>query len=247
MNVYDLGHVPWLDSQLLYHALPRVGEEGLLILAPSSPYVCIGWNQDLEADVDLAYCRENTVPVFRREVGGGAVYLDGNQIFFQLVLNKSNPLATGDKAELYRRMLSPIVNAYADLGVSTKYRPVNDVITADGRKISGTGAAEIADSIVVVGNLIEDFDYATMSKVLNVPDEKFRDKVFQSMQENMTTLRREAGRTFGWDEMANALATRFSEVLGPLSPGSISQAVRDKADELSPQMLSMLDPVLYNL
>lgn len=238
MNVYDLGRVPWIDSQLLYHAMPRVGEEGLLILAPSSPYVCIGWHQDLAADVDLAYCKRNGVPVFRREVGGGAVYLDGNQIFFQLVLSKDNPLVMGDKTEFYQRMLAPVVNAYADLGVTTRYRPVNDVITEEGRKISGTGAAEISDSIVLVGNLIEDFDYAAMSKVLKVPDEKFRDKVFQSMQENLTTLRRQAGRSFEWGEMADALISRFAEVVGPLTPASIPEAVRRKADELSSQMLS---------
>ena len=33
MDLYDLGHVPWMDSQLVYHAQPRVGVEGLNIVA----------------------------------------------------------------------------------------------------------------------------------------------------------------------------------------------------------------------
>jgi len=158
VELYDLGHVSWLDSQLLYHALPRVGREGLFILAPSSPYVCIGWHQDLEQEVDTAYCRERGIPVFRREVGGGAVFLDGRQVFFQLVIHRDNPAARGDKATFYRRMLEPVVAAYGDLGVKTLFRPVNDVVTTEGRKISGTGAAEIGDYLILVGNLIEDFD-----------------------------------------------------------------------------------------
>lgn len=234
MELYDLGQVSWLDSQLLYHALPRVGREGLFILAPSSPYVCIGWHQDLEQEVDTAYCRERGIPVFRREVGGGAVFLDGRQVFFQLVIHRDNPAARGDKATLYRRMLQPVVEAYGDLGVKTLFRPVNDVVTTEGRKISGTGAAEIGDYLILVGNLIEDFDYATMARVLRVPDEKFRDKVFKSIQENLTTLRRETGRTFGWAEMAGALARRFGEALGPLTPAELPRAVREKADELAP-------------
>jgi len=32
MNVYYLGRVPWLESQLLYHALPRVGGAGLILI-----------------------------------------------------------------------------------------------------------------------------------------------------------------------------------------------------------------------
>jgi lipoate-protein ligase A len=71
MKLYRLGTVPWADSQLLYHALPRIGREGLNLLSPASPYVCIGYFQDVEQEVDLEYCREHGIPVFRREVGGG--------------------------------------------------------------------------------------------------------------------------------------------------------------------------------
>ena len=84
MNVYNLGRVPWLDSQLIYHAMPGAQEEGLILLAPAEPYVCIGYHQDARQEVDLDVCRERQIPVFRREVGGGAVYLDGNQLFYQL-------------------------------------------------------------------------------------------------------------------------------------------------------------------
>jgi lipoate---protein ligase len=238
MNLHSLGHVPWLDSQLLYHAEPRVGVEALNILAPREPYVCIGFHQDLEQEVDLAYCRERGIPVFRREVGGGAVFLDGRQLFFQLVLRSDNPLAQGDKRAFYERLLQPVVRAYEDLGVPARYRPVNDIITAEGRKISGTGAAEIAGSVVLVGNIIADFDYDTMARVLRVPDEKFRDKVFQSMRENLTTLRRETGREFTLEQMSEVLIRRFAEVLGPLENVGIPLAVRAQADSLAARFQS---------
>jgi len=238
MLLHDLGHVPWLDSQLIYHAQARIGLEALNILAPREPYVCIGFHQQLEEEVDLAYCRERGIPVFRREVGGGAVYLDGRQVFFQLVLSKENPLAQGEKAALYQRLLEPVARAYADLGVPARYRPVNDVITAAGRKISGTGAAEIGACLVLVGNLIADFDYDTMARVLRVPDEKYRDKVFQSMRENLSTLRRETGREYSWAELAAPLVRRFAEVLGPLEPAPVPEAVRAEARALAPRFLA---------
>ena len=79
MHCYNLGKVPWEESQLIYHALARMGREALCLLSPGTPYVCIGYHQNASLEVDMEYCRENHLPVFRREVGGGAVYLDGNQ------------------------------------------------------------------------------------------------------------------------------------------------------------------------
>ncbi len=233
INLYNLGHVPWLDSQLIYHALPRLGLEGLILLAPVEPYVCIGYHQDAEQEVDLAYCRRHGLPVFRREVGGGAVYLDGQQLFYQLVLHRDHPLARGDKASLYRRLLAPVVQTYRDLGVEVRYKPVNDIVTTEGRKISGNGAADIADSLVLVGNLIADFDYETMVRVLRLPDEKFRDKVFTSLQENLTTLRRELGHLPSWEVMTAALLRNFEALLGPLTPAPLPAAVRAQVEALA--------------
>jgi lipoate-protein ligase A len=227
-----------LDSQLIYHAFPRLGLEGLILLAPAEPYVCIGYHQDLAQEVDVAYCQEHNIPIFRREVGGGAVYLDGQQVFYQLVLHQDNPLAFGDKASFYQRLLQPVVETYADLGVPCYYRPVNDIVTAEGRKISGNGAAAIGDYVILVGNLIADFDYQTMVHVLRVPDEKYRDKVFKSMQENLTTLRRETGRLPAWDEIVLPLIRRFEAVLGPLEPAVLPQTVRQKVEELKPLFLT---------
>jgi lipoate-protein ligase A len=238
LKLYHVRHVPWLESQLIYHAQPRVGVEGLNILAPSEPYVCIGYHQDLEQEVDVAFCRAQEIPVFRREVGGGAVFLDGNQIFYQLVLHKDHPLARGDKAAFYQRMLRPVADTYTELGVPSSYRPINDVVTLEGRKISGTGAATIGDYLILVGNLIADFDYETMVHVLRVPDEKYRDKVFKSMQENLTTLRRELGHVPAWDEMAAPLIRRFEDVLGPLEEAALPQAVYDQVEALKPRFLS---------
>jgi len=233
VNLYRLDHVPWLDSQLVYHALPRLGEEGLLILAPSEPYVCIGYHQDAEQEVDLAYCREQDIPVFRREVGGGAVYLDGKQIFYQLVIHRDNPLAPKNRSEFYQTLLAPVVQTYNDLGVEAHYKPVNDIVTAEGRKISGNGAAEIGDYAILVGNLIADFDYETMVRVLRVPDAKFRDKVFKSLRENLTTLERELGQAPSWEEMVTTLVSNFETVLGPLPPAALPAEVEGMMAQLA--------------
>lgn len=234
MRFYNLGRVPWLHSQLVYHALPRLNREGLIVLTPAEPYVCIGYHQDVEQEVDLAACRARGLPVFRREVGGGAVYLDGQQIFYQLVIHRDNPLAPRGKGDFYRHFLAPVVETYRRVGVDARYKPVNDVVTAQGRKISGNGAADIGDYQVLVGNLILDFDYDTMAHVLKVPDEKYRDKVFTTLQENLTTLRRELAVVPPAHELVDLLAGQFAPLVGGLEPAALDAAVYDEMDELTP-------------
>jgi lipoate-protein ligase A len=117
--------------------------------------------------------------------------------------------------------------------VEARYRPVNDIVTAGGRKISGNGAAEIGEYMVLVGNLIADFDYERMARVLRVPDAKFRDKVFKSLRENLSTLRRELGQVPDWGTMTAALVRNFEAALGPLTPAPLPEAVRTRVAALA--------------
>ena len=246
IRLYNLGKVPWDESQLIYHALAALGREALSFVSPSTPYVCIGFHQDVEQEVDLDYCRANQIPVFRRDLGGGAVYLDGDQLFFQLILHKENPVVPKRKEAFYEKFLQPVIDVYRRIGIPAEYRPINDLVTAT-RKISGTGAAEMGDCIVFVGNLIVDFNYEVMAKVLKVPDEKFRDKVHKTLLENLSTIRRELDEAEAnrWDEarLNGLMAEEFQKLLGLMEPSKKDDKLQRKIDELRVRMLT--DDWLY--
>jgi lipoate-protein ligase A len=195
----------------------------------------------VEQEVDMGFCRANNIPVFRREVGGGAVYLDGQQLFYQLILRKDNPLVPLNKEAFYRKFLEPVIRVYQRIGIPAEYKPINDLITGT-RKISGTGAGEIGDCIVFVGNLIVDFNYEMMAKILMVPDEKFRDKIHKTMVDNLSTIRRELGEIEAslWDEPSlNALLVEeYEKMVGPMEPSDKDQALQSKMDDLATRMLS---------
>lgn len=238
MKLYRLGTVGWQDSQLLYHALPRLGREGLILLSPGSPYVCTGYFQDVEQEVEVELCRQSGIPIFRREVGGGAVYLDGEQLFYQLILHRDNPMVPAGWEAFYRRFLQAPIEAYRALGIPAEYRPVNDIL-AGTRKISGNGAGEIGDYYVLVGNLIADFDYQMMARVLRVPDEKFRDKVYHTLQDNLSTVKREVGSLPPREELWDLLAAQFQAILGPLPVETVVDAEwRAQIDTLAATLLS---------
>jgi lipoate---protein ligase len=246
MRLYNLGKVPWMESQLIYHALAELDREALSLVSPASPYVCIGFHQDVEQEVDLAYCKSKGIPVFRRDLGGGAVYLDGDQLFFQLILHKDNPKAPKSKEAFCRKFLEPIVQVYRRIGIHAEYKPVNDVITG-AKKISGTGVAEIGECIVIVGNLIVDFNYEEMSKVLKVPDEKFRDKVHKTLKDNLTTIRRELGmeeaKAWSEDRLNAMMVEEFQKITGSMEVSEKDEALSSKMKEMSTAMNT--EPWLY--
>ena len=240
MELYALGKIPWEETQLLYHSLALLGREALCLVSPATPYVCIGYHQDLEQEVDLEFCRAHDIPIFRREVGGGAVFLDGNQLFFHLILKHDNPIAPKRIDAFYQKFLKPVIAVHHRIGLQVEYKPVNDLIFQN-RKISGTGAAEIGDSIVLVGNLILDFDYETMARVLKIPEEKFRDKVKKTIEENLSTIRRELGaeRADQWDEntLNNMLAEEFQKLLGPMTPARKDNLLIAKMQAMKSEMM----------
>jgi lipoate-protein ligase A len=239
MHLYNLGSIGWVESQLIYHVLPRLGREGLILLSPASPYLCIGYHQDAAQEVDLDYCREHGIPVFRREVGGGAVYLDGDQLFYQLVIHRDHPAVPRSKDAFYQRFLQPVIDTYRDMGVDARYKPVNDIITAESQKISGNGVAEIGPYVIFVGNVIVDFNYDMMVRTLRVPDEKFRDKIHKTMYDNLTTARRLLGdKTPSRDAINRMLAENFSKLLGPLEPAGLDDAILSEVEHLKPTFLS---------
>jgi lipoate-protein ligase A len=238
MKINRLGTVSWQDSQLLYHAQPRLGREGLNLLSPGSPYVCIGYFQDVEQEVELSLCREQGIPVFRREVGGGAVFLDGEQLFYQLILHRDSPLVPAGWEAFYRRFLQAPIAAYRALGIPAEYRPVNDIV-ANGRKVSGNGAGQIGDYLVLVGNLIVDFDYEMMARVLKVPDEKFRDKIYHTLRDNLSTVCREVGSAPPREQLWDLLVEEFTRMLGPLPVETeVDPEWRAQVDALAPTLLS---------
>jgi lipoate-protein ligase A len=232
MKCYFLDKVSWQHSQGLYHAAAYLGREALFILRPSSPYVCIGLHQDADQEIDLAFAQANNIPVFRREVGGGAVYLDGEQLFYQLILKANRPSMVMNKAEFYREYLQPVIDTYRAFGMNAEYKPINDII-ANGRKISGNGAAEIEGMLILVGNFIMDFNYEMMSKCLRVPDEKFRDKVYKTLQDNLSTMKRETGVIPSTEALALELVRRYEPLLGKMEiEHEVDQELLKKADEL---------------
>jgi lipoate-protein ligase A len=238
MYVFDLGKLPGQQSMLIFHALARMGIEALVIVSPKVPLVSIGYFQDAAQEVDLQYCKESKIPFMRREVGGGATFLDENQIFYQLIWKRDNPKFPRAIDEIYPWFTQAPIETYRKFGIQAEFRAVNDIITNEGRKIAGEGGGNIGDCMVFVGGILLDFDYQAMSRILKVPDEKFRDKVYKTMEENLTTMKRELGIVPRREEIISVLKERFEKRVGKLEEASLTPEIIEKMDQLESWMTS---------
>ncbi|MCD6510903.1 MAG: lipoate--protein ligase family protein [Thermoprotei archaeon] len=212
-----LGALDGYRIQTAYEAVAWGVSKGLApntlnICWPSSPYVCIGIHQLPELEVDLEFCKRVGVPVVKRQVGGGAVWLDENQVFYHVIVHKDHELARGTPADFFKKLLKVIVKFYRSYGIPAEYKPVNDVVV-HGKKISGNGAARLYDAMVLIGNVILNFNAEMASKVLRVPSEKMRDKVFKTMQEWVSSMKGELGYIPPRDEIVRRLIECFEDAL----------------------------------
>ncbi len=195
----------------------------VLALHPSSPFANVGFHQEAEREIDLDYCRDHHIPVVRRVVGGGAI-LDGPwEQDYMVIVPAGAPGTDGGVAGFYERYLAPVRATLARLGVAAERSGVND-LASGGRKVSANGAMMLDGSWVLVGDLLLDVDVAAMSRVLRVPDEKFRGKLASGMAEWLTSVRAVTGRAPERPQVVALLREEFARAFAvELSDGSLTE------------------------
>lgn len=203
LRIIDFGRVSGLRSQTLWHAIAEGVSSGspptLAYMQPDEPYVSIGYHRSVE---ELA--PDNRLPVFRRMVGGGPVYIDDGQHFFQIIVPLR--MASASRAEAIRSLLAPAVEAFNDVAIPAELDASNEVVVGD-QKICGHAAGQIAESVVVVGNLINSFDHEAAAAIVNTPSEIAHDELLTLMRRYVSATPAEPARFLA------ALAQRYGEAL----------------------------------
>jgi lipoate-protein ligase A len=224
LRIIDLGTVDAVRSQALWHGIASAMTDDarptLSLCRPLDSYVGLGYHRSLN-EIDCERCRLLGLPILRRRIGGGPVYIDSDQLFFQLSLPAA--LAPRRVDLLYRTYLEPAVTAFRRLGLPAELRGVNDIAVAD-RKISGTGAGRIGDGVTVVGNVIFDFPHRRMAEVLALPSERSREQYLRLLKRHLSSLRAEGLGQISPKDASEALVDCYANALG-LAP---------EAQELTP-------------
>ena len=146
-----------------------------------NPTVIIGRNQDLEAEVNLEYCRENRIEVVRRKSGGGCVYADKGNIMVSYVSGR------GDVTEVFGRYLDAVTDCLRSLGLDAEKSGRNDVLV-DGLKVSGNAFQMLPDRSIVHGTMLYSVDFDVLETAIRPPVEKLERHGIASVRQRVTNL-----------------------------------------------------------
>ena len=197
-----------------------------------SPSALIGRHQDLSQEIDVRYCVENNIDIGRRLTGGGALYLDQQQLGWELICSRRK---FSDKS--LRQIASVICNAVtiglSKIGVDAKFRGRND-IEFDGRKIGGTGGFFDGDVLFYQGTLLLGLNTKQMFKVLRNPDEKHMRHGLRLSAERVTSLEDILGKEVpSLDRIKTEIRNGITESLGfSYQAGDLSDFEKSKASEV---------------
>ena len=168
----------------------------------SAPTVIFGRNQDMEAEVNLEWCRESGVAVFRRKSGGGCVYSDRGNLMLSYISRETNVQAA------FEAYLDMLCAALRELGADAVSTSRNDVLVA-GRKVSGNACFGTGTGSIVHGTLLYDVDLQAMASAITPSRQKLDRHGIESVRQRVANLKPLLGRPLS--ELKEVLAGHFTD------------------------------------
>jgi len=147
-----------------------------------APSVIFGRNQQLEQEVNVDYCREHHIQLYRRKSGGGCVYADQDNVMLSMVTS-DEPIGLA-----FNRFVGMLLLVLRKLGVEAVGTSHNDVLIGD-RKVSGTACYMLPGRSIVHSTLLYDTQMEHMLHAITPNVQKLERKGIQSVRQRITLLK----------------------------------------------------------
>lgn len=133
-----------------------------LLAYVNEPSVVIGANQVINNEVNIQFCKEQNIQLYRRVSGGGAVYHDYGNLNYSFISNKEiQTLALGSD------FLNPVVAVLNSLNIPVEIGQRKDLWLKSGYKISGTASHFSKNRVLQHGTLLYDSNLIYLQTALN--------------------------------------------------------------------------------
>lgn len=181
------------------------------------PAVALGRDQAVAREVRLDHCRAESIPVLRRPTGGGALWLDPDQLALALVIDRAR--LGPDPAARLATGAGLLADALARLGLPTDFVVPNDLQVTGGAKIASVflaegGGGDREARAFLFATLLIDFDVRAALTALLVPTEKLTVTGLEHARERVATLRSRLDPCPSDEAIAAAVAAAVAEGLG---------------------------------
>lgn len=203
------------------------------------PTVICGRNQILEAEVNLPFCHEKGIEVYRRKSGGGCVYADMNNVMFSHITSCRSVAST------FAEYTGRVAAMLRDLGIPDAHTTGRNDILIGERKVSGYAFYHIgvtdrlthtAESRAIVhGTMLLDADLQAMEGALTPSEVKLEAKGVSSVRARVTTVREHLPITL--EEFKAEAASRICSSSMMLTRADIAEIERMALPYYAPQWL----------
>ena len=146
------------------------------------PSVIFGRNQVLENEVNVAYCREHGISLYRRKSGGGCVYADMDNLMLSFVTSEENVNFA------FNRFVNMVLLVLRKLGIAATGTSHNDIMIGD-RKVCGTACYHLEGRCIVHSTMLFDTNMDHMLNAITPSREKLAKKGIESVRQRITLLK----------------------------------------------------------
>ena len=146
------------------------------------PSVIFGRNQVLENEVNVSYCREHNIKLYRRKSGGGCVYADMDNLMLSFITTEENVNFA------FNRFVNMILLVLRRLGIEATGTQHNDIMIGD-RKVCGTACYHVGGRSIVHSTMLYDTNMEHMLNAITPGPEKLEKKGIQSVRQRITLLK----------------------------------------------------------
>ena len=156
-------------------------DEDIFFMWQPDPTVIFGRNQLIDNEVNLDYCKEHGIAVYRRKSGGACVYADRDNIMFSYITRSDNVQLT------FSRYTHAVAEMLQGLGLNATDNGRNDILI-DGLKVSGNAFYHIPGHSIVHGTMLYDTNMEHMLNAITPSSAKLESKGVESVRSRITML-----------------------------------------------------------
>lgn len=189
--------------------LDRIAGEGgeAFFMWQVPPTVIFGRNQVMEAEVNMPYCREKGIQLYRRKSGGGCVYSDKGNIMLSFITPSTDVAAT------FERILERLAQSLRKAGLNAERSGRNDILV-DGKKVSGNAYFLQPKASIVHGTMLFNTDFEELVKAITPSEEKIKSKGVSSVRQHVTNVLPYFEKAEGWSRELSDIEAYKNYLIG---------------------------------
>ena len=151
------------------------------------PTVIFGRHQVMQNEVNMAYCEQHHIAMYRRKSGGGCVYADEGNLMVSYISTSTH------SEQVFQHYLDRMSECLRTMGYDAVKSTHNDIMVGE-HKVSGNACFALSQATIVHGTLLYDVDFEVLQQAITPSQEKLAKHGVQSVRQRVMNLKNIANR-----------------------------------------------------